>query len=70
MARLLWEDGVMVDVNSLVPKGSTPLHLFFGNDINDWGEIAAYAYDQNNGQYHATLAVPCDEKRTGTRRCH
>lgn len=30
----LWRNGVMVDLNSLVPAGSTPLYLFFGNDIN------------------------------------
>ena len=65
----LWEDGVMVDVNSLVPKGSTPLYLFFGNDINDGGEIAAYAYDLNNDQFHAALAVPCDERHGGTKDC-
>jgi probable HAF family extracellular repeat protein len=66
----LWRNGVMVDVNSLVPAGSTPLYLFFGNDINSSGEIAAYAFDQSNGEFHAALAIPCDERHTEDRNCH
>jgi hypothetical protein len=47
--------------DTLVKPGSTSLYLVFGNDINSHGEIAAYAFDQSNGQFHAALAIPCDE---------
>lgn len=65
----LWRNGVMVDVNSLVPAGSTPLYLFFGNDINSRGEIAAYAFDKSNGEFHAAVAIPCDEQHTRVEGC-
>jgi len=65
----LWRDGVMVDVNNLVKPGSTPLYLFFGNDINSRGEIAAYAFDQSNGEFHAAVAIPCDERHVSDRDC-
>ena len=65
----LWRNGVMVDLNSLVPAGSTPLYLFFGNDINSRGEIAAYAFDQRNGEFHAALTIPCDAMHAGDRDC-
>jgi probable HAF family extracellular repeat protein len=66
----LWQDGVMTDVNSLVKPGSTPLYLVFGNDINAEGEIAAYAFDTRNGEYHAAVAVPCDEAHAHNEACH
>jgi probable HAF family extracellular repeat protein len=67
----LWQNGVMVDVNSLVlvPPGSTPLYLFFGNDINSRGEIAAYAFDQSNDEFHAAVAIPCDEQHAENEDC-
>jgi probable HAF family extracellular repeat protein len=65
----LWQDGVMTDLNSLVRPGSTPLYLVFGNDINSRGEIAAYAFDQSNGEFHAALAIPCDEEHPNEEGC-
>jgi probable HAF family extracellular repeat protein len=65
----LWQNGVMIDVNSLVRAGSTPLHLFFGNDINARGEIAAYAFDQSNGEFHAAVAIPCDDANAHVVAC-
>ena len=65
----LWENGVMTDLNGLVTPGSTPLYLVSGNDINSQGEIAAYAFDQNNGGFHAALAIPCDEQHAGVAGC-
>jgi probable HAF family extracellular repeat protein len=67
----LWQNGVMIDLNSLVlaPPGSTPLYLVFGNDINSRGEIAAYAYDQSNGELIAALAIPCDEQHADLEGC-
>jgi probable HAF family extracellular repeat protein len=64
----LWQDGVMIDLNTLV-IGSTSLHLVFGNDINSRGEIAAYVFDQSNGEFHAALAIPCDEEHASTDDC-
>jgi probable HAF family extracellular repeat protein len=65
----VWQNGVMTDVNALV-IGPTSLHLWFGNDINSRGEIAAYALDQSNGEFHAALAIPCDEQHTDIPACN
>ena len=65
----LWQNGVMTDANALV-MGPTSLHLWFGNDINSRGEIAAYALDQSNGEFHAALAIPCDEQHTDISACN
>ena len=65
----VWRYGVMYDLNALVKPGSTPLYLVFGNDINSRGEIAAYAFDQSNGEFHAALAIPCDEQHTDEQGC-
>ena len=65
----LWEDGVMTDLNTLVKPGSTPLHLFFGNDINSRGEIAFYAFDQSKGEFHAAIGIPCDADHAGVEGC-
>jgi probable HAF family extracellular repeat protein len=65
----LWKDGVITDVNSLVTPGSTSLYLIFGNDINSRGEIAFYAYDQNNGEFHAAMGIPCDEGHAPNKAC-
>jgi len=65
----LWTDGVMLDLNTLVKPGFTPLYLVFGNDINSQGEIAAFAFDQSNGEYHAAVAIPCDEEHADEEGC-
>jgi probable HAF family extracellular repeat protein len=65
----LWQDGGMTDINSLVKPGSTSLYLIFGNDINSRGEIAAYAFDQTNGEFHAAVAIPCDEAHASILVC-
>ena len=64
----LWQKGAMIDVNSLV-IGPTSLHLINGNDINSRGEIAAYAFDQSNGEFHAALAIPCDAEHIDIAGC-
>jgi len=68
-SAFLWRNGVMTDLNTLVKPGSTPLYLFFGNDINSRGEIAAFAFDQNNSEFHAALAIPCDEQHADNAAC-
>ncbi|HZQ56267.1 MAG TPA: hypothetical protein VFB14_29025 [Bryobacteraceae bacterium] len=52
----LWKDGVMVDLNSLIPKGS-PWKLQSAASINDSGQIAGTG--QINREVHAFLATPC-----------
>ena len=65
----LWQDGVMTDLNTLVKPGSTPLYLVFGNDINSRGEIAFYTFDQNNGEFHAAMGIPCDAHHADVEGC-
>lgn len=52
----LWENGVMLDLNTLVPPSSA-LHVFFPIDINDRGEIAGLG-TLPNGDVHAVLLIP------------
>jgi probable HAF family extracellular repeat protein len=52
----LWENGVMIDLNSLVPTGS--LYLTWGSGINDRGEIAGSAFDPSTGDIPGFLAIP------------
>ncbi len=52
----LWENGVMTDLNDLVPPGSP--HLDYANDINDRGEIAGGATDPITGQGFGFLLIP------------
>jgi probable HAF family extracellular repeat protein len=56
----LWDHGVMMDLNSLIPPDS-PLYLTYGGGINDRGEIAGTAVLKNNPNPNATtafLAIP------------
>ena len=53
----LWQNGVMTDLNTLIPTGSS-LSLLYANDINDHGEIVGQAYDSGTGADPAFLAVP------------
>ncbi len=52
----LWQNGVMTDLNTLVPPGS--LQLVYANDINSSGEIAGGAFDPSTGESPAFLAIP------------
>jgi probable HAF family extracellular repeat protein len=52
----LWKDGVMVDLNDLIPKHS-PWILQSAAGINDSGQIAGQGVI--NGEVHAFLATPC-----------
>jgi|HubBroStandDraft_2_1064218.scaffolds.fasta_scaffold16817_2 probable HAF family extracellular repeat protein len=53
----LWQDGKMIDLNSLIPAGST-LTLQVAGDINDRGEIAGAAFDSAAKKSPAFLAIP------------
>lgn len=54
----LWQNGVMVDVNTLLSAGSE-WQIMTADDINDSGQIVGKAYV--NGVYHAYLLTPVPE---------
>jgi len=53
----LWQNGVMTDLNTLIPPDS-PLFLWEADGINDWGQIVGLAYQVSTGDFHAFLATP------------
>ena len=64
----LWRDGVMHDLNALVPTNS-PLYLLLAYGINDAGEIAGFGVQTSTGDIHAFLATPCDRNHADTDWC-
>lgn len=60
----LWQNGVMTDLNTLTPSGSS-LYLTHGSDINDQGEITGTATDLTTGETLAFLAVPTHDGDKG-----
>jgi probable HAF family extracellular repeat protein len=63
----LFEEGQIVDLNTLVPPGSD-LQLVLPNDINDKGEIAGFG-SSSNSESHAFLLIPCDENHQDIEDC-
>jgi probable HAF family extracellular repeat protein len=63
----LWENGSIVDLNSLIPPNS-PLYLIYAYTINERGEIAVNGLDAN-GVEQAALLIPCDENHLGLEGC-
>jgi len=53
----LWKNGLMIDLNSVVPSGS-PLYLVYANDTNNSGAISGGASDQTTGETPAFVATP------------
>ena len=53
----LWQNGVMTDLNSLIPPNS-PLYLMHAFSINSAGEIVGFAYNTQTGNVDAYLAIP------------
>jgi probable HAF family extracellular repeat protein len=53
----IWQDGVMTDLNSLIPKNSQYL-LSAAQDINDQGVITGIAQDKATGATYAFVAEP------------
>jgi len=64
----LWENGSIVDLNTLIPPGS-PLHLVYPDIINDEGEIAGDGVDAS-GKQHAFLLIPCDANHPDVEGCN
>ena len=56
----LSQQGMMIDLNTLVPAGSL-LYLLYGFDINARGQIVGLGVDTITQEFHAYLANPCDE---------
>jgi probable HAF family extracellular repeat protein len=63
----LWEDGSIVDLNTLVPV-ETALYLITASFIDDRGQIAAFGV-LANGDAHAVLLIPCDEGHPDIEGC-
>lgn len=55
---VIWQKGVISDLNSLAPTGS-PLYLFTACSINSSGEIIGIAV-AGDGSFHAYLATPAN----------
>ncbi len=53
----IWQNGVMTDINELLPDDS-PLYVLLAMAINDEGQIAGLAVDTGTGEAHAFLATP------------
>jgi probable HAF family extracellular repeat protein len=64
---ILWENGSMVDLNTLIPPNS-PFHLYSASFIDDRGQIAAFGLLPNFDS-HAVLLIPCDENHPGIESC-
>jgi probable HAF family extracellular repeat protein len=63
----LWEDGSMVDLNTLISYNSPPF-LYWASFIDDHGEIGAFA-TLPDGDSHAVWLIPCDENHPGAEGC-
>jgi probable HAF family extracellular repeat protein len=64
---VLWEDGQILDLNNFVPPG-TDLKLTEAFFINDRGDISGFG-TLSNGNQHAFVLVPCEEKHEGAEDC-
>ena len=71
----LWEgNGPMVDLNTLIPAGSS-LQLTYAVAINDRGEIAGFGVapgvppENYETEGHAYILIPCDENHPNLNRC-
>ena len=54
----LWRDGIMTDLNTLVPAGS-PLYLLLANGIDTSGQISGFGLS-DKGDLHAFVATPVE----------
>ena len=72
LRAFLWEHGSMVDLNTLIPPGSS-LQLIDATDVNDRGEIVGDGVppgaSANNFVDHGFLLIPCDENHPNIEGC-
>jgi probable HAF family extracellular repeat protein len=54
---VLWQSGMIFDLNRLIASSSS-LFLIFASDINSQGEIVGQAFDQSSANTPAFIAVP------------
>ena len=66
-ATFLWEEGSMVDLNTLIPPNSG-MQLVDAQNINERGEITGLGI-LPNGDLHVFLLIPCDENHPGVEGC-
>jgi probable HAF family extracellular repeat protein len=64
----LWQDGVMTDLNTLIPPGS-PLFLKEPTAINDRGEIVGFGLLSDGVTQRGFLLTPCDQHHPGVEGC-
>jgi probable HAF family extracellular repeat protein len=57
----IWQNGVMTDLNTLIPKNAK-YFLAAAQDINDEGVITGIAQDKATGATYAFIAEPEDEQ--------
>jgi probable HAF family extracellular repeat protein len=71
-AAFLWEDGQMVDLNTLIPPNSS-LQLNFPLNVNERGEIAGSGLPpgctNNDLCGHLFLLIPCDDSHSDGGDC-
>jgi probable HAF family extracellular repeat protein len=68
---VLWEDGKVFDLNTLIPRNSSLL-LVESNAINDRGEIAGNGFPPGCTDFsctHAFVLIPCGEDEMDSRGC-
>jgi probable HAF family extracellular repeat protein len=63
----LWENGSMVDLNTLIPQGSS-LELAGATGIDDRGEIVGIGV-LGNGDSRGFVLIPCDENHPDVEDC-
>ena len=64
----VWENGVMTDLNTLIPANSA-LYLQFAYSINSSGAITGGAVT-SSGNSHGFLAIPCDHSHADSEGCN
>jgi probable HAF family extracellular repeat protein len=67
VTAFLWENGSIVDLNTLIPANS-PLYIVWAPFIDDQGVIGAFGA-LTNGDLHAVLLIPCDQHHSGVEGC-
>ena len=63
----LWEEGSIVDLNTLVSPDTT-VHVAGAASINERGEIVAGGMT-GDGNQHVVVLIPCDENHPGVDGC-